>query len=118
MSHTVIGIFRHSGDADMAATHLRDEYTLDADELDIIGEAEWENLTPPAPDGLSAWALASGFGIVAGLGDEDPIGKRWADQVYQGNTMVVARSNDPDVAQSIARAMRETGADRVDLLPH
>ena len=117
MGHTVIGIFRHSGDADMAAAYLRDEYTLDADELDIIGEAEWDHLTPPAPEGLSAWALASGFGSVAGLGGEDPIGKRWADQVYEGKTMVVARSNDPDTARSIARAMRETGADRVDLLP-
>lgn len=121
MGHMVVGVFKHSGDADLAAAHLRDEYTLGADELDIIGEAEWENLTPPAPEGESAWYLTAAtgvFGLPAALGDEEPLGKRWIDKLYQGDTLVVARSNDPDVAQSIARDLRSLGADRIDLLPH
>lgn len=122
MGHTVIGIFRHSGDADMAAAHLREEYTLEAGELDIIGQSEWDNLTMPAPDGVGTGYAVSpvvnmGLGG-AGLGDEDPIGKRWGDKVVQGQTLVVARAFDPDIAVAIARELRETGADRVDLVPH
>jgi hypothetical protein len=54
MGHTIVGVFRHSGDADLAAAHLREEYALEAEELDVIGEAEWENLTRPAAEGVSA----------------------------------------------------------------
>lgn len=122
MGHTVIGIFRHSGDADMAAAHLREEYTLEAGELDIIGQSEWDNLTMPAPDGVgTGYSVAPlvNMGLEgAGLGDEDPIGKRWGDKVVQGQTLVVARTYDPDIAVAMARELRETGADRVDLLPH
>lgn len=119
MAHTVIGLFKESGDADIAAAHLREEFALAADELDIIGEAEWDNLTPPAPEGTSAWLLAAAMGgLTAGLGDEDPIGKRWIDKVWEGQTLVVARANDPDIATALVREMRAAGADRVDLLPH
>lgn len=119
MGHTIVGLFRHSGDAEMAAAWLREEYTLDADELDVIGQAEWDNLSPPAQtDGTAAWLVAAATGGVSALGDEDPVGKRWGDKVYQGETLVVARCYDPDVAQEIARGLRNTGAQRVDLLPH
>jgi len=119
MGHTVIGVFDHSGDADLAAAHLRDEYTLAADELDVIGEAEWDNLTPPAPEGATAWLLASfSGGMVAGRGDEDPIGKRWGDRLWHGETLVVARSGDPEVAEAMASEMRRTGARRIDIMPH
>lgn len=120
MAHTVIGLFTDSGDADIAAAHLRTEFALASDELDILGEAEWDNLTPPAPEGTAGWLLAAttGIGLQAGLGDEDPIGKRWIDQLWEGKTLVVARSNDPDIATEITREMRSLGADRVDLLPH
>ncbi len=117
MGHTVVGLFKHSGDADLVAAYLRDEYTLAADELDIIGEAEWENMTPPAPEGESAWYLTAATGAI-GIGDENPVGKRWGDKLYEGNTLVVARAYDPDIAQSIARDLRVHGADRIDLLPH
>lgn len=121
MGHAVVGVFKHSGDADLAAAYLREEYTLAADELDIIGQAEWDNMTPPAPEGEAAWYLVAGTGAIglpAALGDEDPVSKRWMDKVWQGDTLVVARSNDPETAQAIARDMREQGADRIDLLPH
>lgn len=119
MGHTVIGVFDHSGDADLAAAHLRDEYTLAADELDVLGETEWENLTPPAPEGVNAWLIAAFTGgLVAGRGDEDPVGKRWGDQLWQGNTLVVARSFDPEVATAMAAEMHRVGAQRVDILPH
>jgi hypothetical protein len=119
LGHTIVGVFRHSGDADLAAAHLREEYALEADELDVIGQAEWDNLTPPAPGDTEAWVVAAlTGGLSTASGDEDPIGKRWGDKVWQGETLVVARTYDPETAQAIAREMRITGADRIDLLPH
>lgn len=121
MGHTVIGVFRYSGDADLAAAHLREEYALEADELDVIGPDETENLTPPAAtlEGTDGWVVATLTGIgLAPSGDEDPIGKRWGDKVNDEQTLVVARTNDPDVAESLARELRRTGAERIDLLPH
>ncbi|HLN65416.1 MAG TPA: hypothetical protein VK464_28160 [Symbiobacteriaceae bacterium] len=122
MAHTVIGVYRHSGDAEMAAAHLREEYTLEAGELDVIGEAEWENLNPPAPGSdTETWIVASltGVGLNTPLsGDENPIGKRWGDKVWNGETLVVARTNDPDTATAMAKEFKQTGAYRVDVLPH
>lgn len=122
MGHTVIGVFFHSGDADLAAAHLREEYALEAGELDVIGQPEWDNLTPPAPDGVGtgyAVAPAVNLGLRgAGMGDEDPIGKRWGDKVVQGQTLVVCRTGDPELAVAMAKELRVTGAHRVDLLPH
>ena len=123
MGHTIVGVFRHSGDADLAAAHLQVEYALMANELDVIGQAEWDNLTPPAPTGFGAdetWIFSAitGVGLQSALGDANPVGKRWGDKVWNGETLVVARTNDPDEANAIARDMRSSGADRVDLLPH
>lgn len=118
MGYTVVGLFRHSGDAEMAADHLREEHVLYADDLDIIGEAEWENLTPPAPEGGSAWALAAftGIGLAGGRADAEPLGKRWIDKLWQGETLVVARSADPEAAEIMAGELREMGAERVDII--
>jgi hypothetical protein len=120
VGHTIIGVFRHSGDADLAAAHLQEEYTLSAGELDVIGGAEWDNLTPPVPIDVDGWAVLDGTdtGLRSALGDDDPIGKRWGDKVRQGETLVVARTGDPERALAIAHEMHVTGADRVDLLPH
>ena len=123
MGHTIIGVFRHSGDADLAAAHLREEYVLEASELDIIGQAEYDRLSRPARETNleeEQWSLAllTGIGLSPLPGDEDPIAKRWGDKVWQGETLVVARTNDPERAQSIAGDMRRTGAERIDLLPH
>jgi len=123
LGHTIIGVFRHSGDADLVAAHLQTEYTLMANELDIIGQAEWDNLTPPAPTGFTPereWVFSAitGIGLQAHMGDVDPIGKRWGDKVWEGETLVVARTNDPDIATVIARDMRSSGAERVDVVPH
>lgn len=118
MAHTVVGVFEDSGDADVAAAHLRTEFALAADELDILGSAEWEDMTPPAPEGTAGWLLAAttGIGLAAPSGADDPLGKRWSDQLWEGRTLVVARSNDPDIAAALAKEMRFAGADRVDLL--
>jgi len=122
LGHTVIGVFRHSGDADLAAAHLREEYTLEAGELDLIGQSEWERMTPPAQEGVGiGYAVAPlvNLGLQgAAMGDEDPIGKRWGDKVVQGQTLLIARTGDPEIAVAMARELRVTGADRVDLLPH
>lgn len=120
IGHTVVGIFQHSGDADLAAAHLRDAYTLDEDELDLIDEGGFEQRSGGVSEGGGDhWmtALLTG-GFSMGLGDMDPIAKRWGDQTQQGKTLVVARSDDPERAQEIAAEMRRAGADRVDLLPH
>jgi len=120
LGHTIIGVFPDSGDADLAAAHLREEFALEAGELDLVGQAEWENLSFPAdgePSQLVASALTAG-GLRAALGDEDSIGKRWGDRVVQGDTLVVARTYDPDVAQAMAEALHNLGAAYVDLLPH
>lgn len=116
MGHTVLGVFRHSGDADLAAAHLREEYTLDEDELDIVDESS--SLSRPAQGEYGDGVLSAFAGLGLVMGAEDPIGKRWGDQVDQGQTLVVARSDDPERARAIAHEMRVAGADRVDLLPH
>lgn len=121
MGHTIVGVFQHSGDADLAAAHLRDEFALDADELDILGEADWAGIgkSRPSVGAFDTWMLsAASGGVIGDPGDEDPVLKRWGDMVWDGRTVIVARSDDPDIAQAIARDMRETGADRIDLLPH
>jgi hypothetical protein len=120
LGHSIVGLFKHSGDADLAADYLREEYVLRADELDVIGQAEWDRLTRPAMDATDQWIAASltGIGLDPSLGDEDPVGKRWGDKVWQGDTLVVARTPDPEIAQEIAEAMHRTGAARIDLLPH
>ncbi|MBP2016647.1 hypothetical protein J2Z79_000020 [Symbiobacterium terraclitae] len=118
MGHTVVGVFRHSGDAHMIAAHLRDAFTLDDDELDVIGEAEF-NMGRAEVEPTDAWLLAAFTGIgLNDLGDDDPVMKRWGDQVQRGSTLVVARADDPDRATEIAGEMRRAGAARVDLLPH
>ncbi len=120
MGHTVVGVFKHSGDADLVAAYLRDEFVLDEHELDVIGQAEFDRLARPAQGGTETWAMAAltGIGLAPGLGDEDPVSKRWGDKVYHGETLVVARSHDPEVAQRIAEAFRRTGADHIDIIPH
>lgn len=119
MGQTVVGVFRHSGDADLAAAHLRDAYALDEDELDVIGEASFDDLGGSTLNAADSWLLAAFTGIgLDGLGDENPVAKRWGDQVVRGQTLVVARSDDPERATEIAGEMRRAGADRVDLLPH
>lgn len=119
MGYTVVGVFRHSGDADMAAAHMREEYALEAEELDVIGAAEWDKLTRPAYPGAQGWVLAAitGLGLQEGSGDEDPLGKRSGHVPMRGGTLVIARTNDPDIAHAMARKMNVTGADPVDLFP-
>jgi len=117
MGKTVVGLFRHSGDADLVAAHLRDAYALDDDKLDVIGEAELSGAGEPRLGGAGAWRLAAFTGI--GPDDpasRDPVARRWGDQVRAGHTLVVARSDDPDEAIEIAGEMRRAGADRVDLI--
>lgn len=108
MGHSVVGVFRHSGDADLVAAHLRDAFTLDEDELDIIDETE--------PGG--GWSTSASADDLALMGDADPVLKRWGDMAAEGRTVVVARSDDPDRAVEMAGEMRRAGAERVDLLPH
>jgi len=120
LGHTIIGVFPDSGDADLAAAHLREEFALEAGELDVVGQAEWDELSFPAEGDPGQWvvnALTAG-GLKTPLGDEDSIGKRWGDRVIHGDTLVVARTHDPDVAQAIAEEFHHLGAAHVDLLPH
>lgn len=119
MGQTVVGLFRHSGDADLAAAHLRDAFALDEDELDLIGEASYLQRSPSEPDPVEGWMLAAFTGgLATDLGDENPVAKRWGDQLFRGQSLVVARSDDPERAVAIAGEMRRAGAHRVDLLPH
>ena len=121
MEYTVVGVFRHSGDADMAAAFLKEEYALAANEIDMIGEAEWDQLTPPAVQGTDAWLLAAvtGYGLQSlDRGDEELLGQRWIDKLWEGETLVVSRTGDPDQANEMAKGMREQGADRIDILTH
>ncbi|MGE5675662.1 MAG: hypothetical protein ACM3XM_17570 [Mycobacterium leprae] len=124
MSYTIVGLFRHSGDAEMAADNLRAEFTLDNNELDLVLQSEWEGLSHPAWSEVyrpqwgqtDPWLVSSlDKGIATGQ-DDDPVGKRWGDQVAEGSSLVVARANDPDVANAIARELRETGASAVDVI--
>jgi hypothetical protein len=117
LGHTVVGVFRHSGDADLAATQLRDEYILGTAELDVLGEADWPELTPPAPEGIAGWVVSfATAGIAHEQADDDPLGKRWIDKLWDGRTMVIARSGDPEKATMMAKELRTMGAERVDLL--
>ncbi len=132
MRKTVVGLFRHSGDADLVAAHLRETFALDADKLDVIGQAELSAAGGAGLNETDAWLLAAladteldGLDGPGGLyelddlegpGARDPVARRWGDQVRRGRTLVVARCDDPDQATEIAREMRRAGAHRVDLL--
>lgn len=122
MGHTVLGLFVHSDAADLAAAMLRDDHGLSGDELDILMPSFAGDLprpaTDPAGDGLETEAVNSYTGAANQMGDTDPVAKRWGDRVRAGEWAVVARANDGDEAESIARSLREYGAYRVDLLPH
>ncbi|MEW8977624.1 MAG: hypothetical protein AB2385_04385 [Symbiobacterium sp.] len=116
MEHTVVGVFRHSGDADMAAAHLRDAFALGVDELEVLGEAELRmGRARAGPD--DSWLLAA-FAETGldGLEGEDPVTRRWVDQVERGRTLVVIRSDDPDRATEMAGELRRAGAFRVDMI--
>lgn len=103
----------------MAAAHLREEYALEAGELDVIGQTEADRLSLPGVHGPEAWAEMPVSGLnLQEAGEEDPVGKRWGDKVWDGDTLVVARANDPETAQAIARELHHTGAGRIDILPH
>nr|PZN70653.1 MAG: hypothetical protein DIU55_10875 [Bacillota bacterium] len=133
MGKTVVGLFRHSGDADLAAAHLRDAFALDEDQLDVIGEADVRSMSGARISDTDAWLLAAFWevGLDPGLnpdldpgldpdmgqaGGGDPVVRRWGDQVRRGRTLVVVRSDDPDRAIAMAGEMRRAGAERVDLL--
>ncbi|BAD40880.1 hypothetical protein [Symbiobacterium thermophilum] len=129
MGKTVVGLFRHSGDADLAAAHLRDAFALDADRLNVIGEADLGAMSGARISDTDAWLLAAfaDVGMEVGLdagsdpgldlaGSRAPVFRRWGDQVRRGRTLVVARADDPDEAVAIAGEMRRAGADRVDLI--
>ncbi|HLO04174.1 MAG TPA: hypothetical protein VK191_13770 [Symbiobacteriaceae bacterium] len=122
MGHTVLGLFVHSDAADLAAALLRDEHNLTGDELDILTPSFAGDLprpaTDPAGNGLATQTINSYTGAANQMGDSDPVAKRWGDRVRAGDWAVVARANDGDEAESIARSLRECGAHRVDLLPH
>jgi hypothetical protein len=122
MGHTVLGLFVHSDAADLAAAVLRDEHNLTGDELDILTPSYAGDLprpaTDPADDGLATQSLNSYIGAANQMGDLDPVARRWGDRVRAGDWAVVARANDGDEAEAIARTLRACGAHRVDLLPH
>lgn len=121
MGQTIVGLFRDSSDADVAAAYLRDEHTLtSASDLDVIGQAEWDDLSHPAADEIDVWIRASltGISLDDAPGGTESVGKRWGDKVWAGETLVVARTFDRDIAEAIARDMQRTGAERVDMIPN
>lgn len=119
MSQTVAGLFRESGQADLAAARLREEYALTGEEdLDVIGPAEWEELGRPEPrGGLATWLLAfTGVGLEEPMAEADVLNKRWGDLLMDEETLVVARTGDREMAEEISHTMYEAGARRVDIL--
>jgi hypothetical protein len=115
LGRTVIGVFRHSGDADLAAAYLREEFTLGEDHLEVIDDSQ--GLETPAHSVADTGLLFSTLGDSDQTGEKEPIGKRWGDRVAAGDLLVVVRSDDADQVNAIAYGMRVSGAERVDLLP-
>jgi hypothetical protein len=111
-------VFKDSLDADVVAAYLREEFALEANEIDVIGDTHPDQVTRPAPGGPEEWVLASftGMGLNQTMGGDDPVYKRWGDKLLDGDALVVARVNDPDLADAVTREMRINGAERVDLL--
>lgn len=116
---TVVGVFRHSGDAHLAAAHVLDEFALTEDALDVLGSGDsWGLLR--VRDGEERWTNGRLRGLhAAAFPGEDPAARRWAGAaMYEGKTLVLARTHDEEMAAEIAAALRRTGAEPVDLIPH
>jgi hypothetical protein len=116
--YSVVGLFKDSLDADVVAAYLREEFALEANEIDVIGDTHPDRVPRPAPGAPEEWVLTAftGIGINGNIGEEDPVYKRWGDKLLNGDVLVVARVNDPDLADAVTREMRVNGAERVDLL--
>lgn len=116
---TVVGIFHHSGDAHLAAACLLEEFGLTEEDLSVLGPGDSYGLMRKR-DGEERW---SEEGLTARLTadypGEDPAARRWAHEaLYGGKTLVVARTADEGLALELAQALRRTGAEPVDLIPH
>lgn len=114
---TVVGVFRHSGDAHLAGEHLLEEFALTDQELDVIGPGDTDRLVRPEP-GVGDLALMTYLALPpGGVVGENPVASRWGDQVrlYE-RTLVVARTFDEEMAEEMARELRRAGADRVDII--
>lgn len=119
---TVVGIFRHSGDAHLAAAHLLDAYALTDEQLDVIGPGDaWRLNRPGLTDG-EQWLMAAALGGIGEAGfppAEDPVGRRWSlEAIYGEKTLVVARTYDEDMAREMAEDLKRTGAETVDILTY
>jgi hypothetical protein len=122
MGYAIVGLFIHSDAADLAAAQLRDEHNLWGAELDILMPSFAGDMDRPASDlteeGLPTEYFSSYRGAASATRDMDPIARRWGDRVRAGDWAVVARANDGDEAEAIARSLRDCGAHRVDVIPH
>lgn len=114
---TVVGVFRHSGDAQLAAEHLLEEYALTDQELDVLGPGDAWRLQRPAPPEY-LWALSSLTGVgLSGFPGEEAVGHRFAGEAQTGEkTLVIARTFDEEMAREFAEELHRAGAEAVDIL--
>lgn len=114
---TVVGTFRHSGDAQLAAAHLLEEYALTETELDVLGPGDaWRLQRPASPEALWALSALTGIGLAGFPGEVAP-GHRYAREALAGEkTLVIARTFDAEQAREFAQALRRAGAESVDIL--
>jgi hypothetical protein len=122
VGYTVVGIFVHSANADLAAATLMDDFYLSGEQIDILTPSWADDLPRPATDfaraGVQSAGITSFTGAALELTDNDPVAKRWGDLIRAGDWAVVARTHEGDNAEAIAASLREAGAERVDILPH
>lgn len=115
---TVVGVFRHSGDAQLAAEHLLEEYTLTERELDVLGPGDaWRLQRPAPPEYLWALASLSGVGLSGFPGEYEAVGHRFAGEALnEEKTLVVARTFDEEQARELAEELYRAGAEAVDII--
>ncbi len=110
-------MFRHSGDAELAAEHLLEEFALTEAELNVFDPGEaWRLERPAAEEYRWVAAFLSGVGQ-AGDAEYSAVGHRFAGEIRAGDrTLVVARTFDQDQANEYARELSRAGAEWVDIL--
>lgn len=114
---SVVGIFRYSGDADLAADHLRSAYALTEPDLEVLGAPDSHRLRPADPTGAD-WQLAAGPTPPWNQpGDLDLVARRWGYLAeHRDHHLVVARTHDEDQALAMAADLVRWGAEPVDII--
>lgn len=111
---TIVALFRHSGDADLAAAHLLADLGLTEAQVAVVAPADVAETDMFA----GQQAFAGLWATAAGAADGDAaIVRRWGGEVvHAGKTLVVARPGDTLDPYELAEALHRSGAEQIDIM--